>query len=315
MVAEGKVLDAIVNTFTGTDKKDEPCPLCGEIGGRSSWLGKTRYAGLTFEYVECVACHSLRCSPMPNGHTLAQMYSSGYFGCSLAQEGHSTPEMETALRRLTEVLGSVGEGRFLDFGCGRGQLLSLARSLGWDAVGIEYDADVAREAETLTGARVVTYPPVDLMNEGVFADVLFLGDVLEHLTDLESQLPEIIRLIKPGGLLVAAGPLEANPCLFFWVLKSVRRVLGHPDVEMPPYHVSLSTTTGQRALFARHGLETVEYVMEETHWPAPSRLTIQDAKNPRAVGLFMIRKTSRIVSRLRPRAWGNRYFFVGRIPL
>ena len=84
---------------------------------------------------------------------------------------------------------------------------------------------------------------------------------------------------------------------------------------MPPYHVTLSTTTGQRALFARHGLETVEYAMEETHWPAPSRLTIQDAKNPRAVGLFMIRKTSRIVSRLRPRAWGNRYFFVGRTPL
>ena len=304
-----------MNTFTPTARKEEPCPLCGEVGGRSSWLGKTRYAGLTFEYVECVACHSLRCSPMPDAQTLAQMYSAGYFGSSMAQEGRSTPELETDSRRLTQVLGSVDEGTFLDFGCGRGQLLSLARSLGWNAVGIEYDDDVAREAETLTGARVVTYPPVDLVKEGRLADVLFLGDVLEHLTDLESQLPEIIRLIKPGGLLVAAGPLEANPCLFFWVLKSVRSVSRHRDVEIPPYHVTLATTTGQKALFARHGLATVEYVMEETHWPAPSRLTIQDVKNPRAVGLFMIRKMSRIVSRLRPRAWGNRYFFVGRTPM
>ncbi len=304
-----------MNTITATAKKDESCPLCGEVGGTSSWLGKTRYAGLTFEYIECVACHSLRCSPMPNDHTLAQMYSAGYFGGSLAEEGHSTPELETASRRLTEVLGSVREGTFLDFGCGRGQLLSLAGSLGWDAVGIEYGADVARETATLTGARVVTYPPVDWMNEGLLADVLFLGDVLEHLTDLESQLPEIIRLIKPGGLLVAAGPLEANPCFFLWMLKSVRSVLRHRDVEMPPYHVTLATTTGQKALFAGHALETVEYVMEETHWPAPSHLTIQDAKNPRAVGLFMIRKMSRIVSHLRPRVWGNRYFFVGRTSL
>lgn len=50
-------------------------------------------------------------------------------------------------------------------------------------------------------------------------DVLHLGDMIEHLTDLEHQFPEILRLIKPGGYLLAQGPLEAGPNLFTSVLK------------------------------------------------------------------------------------------------
>jgi hypothetical protein len=154
--------------------------------------------------------------------------------------------------------------------------------------------------------------PLELSFEEPVADVLNLGDVIEHLTTVEQQLPGILRLIKPAGLLVAQGPLEANANLFTALLQLSRQLRPRP-AHFPPYHVMLATSRGQRALFTRFGLEDVHYSVSEVAWPAPSQISFQDLSRPRNLVLFGVRRLSQLASSLRPERWGNRYFYVGRV--
>jgi SAM-dependent methyltransferase len=245
---------------------------------------------------------------MPDDQTLAEMYGPDYATSFTEDPGIDDPK--EALRVMKWLKKREG-GTFIDYGCGAGLLLTEAAKLNWQAIGVELDEEVAKEVERRTGARVVSHT-VELA-DGPHADILHLGDVIEHLTEINRRMPEILRLIKPGGLLLAQGPLENNANLFTMMVRLGRRwrPVGR-TTEMAPYHVMLATAEGQRTLFRRFGLEEIEYTVREVAWPAPSRLAFSDTLRPRAVALFIIRRLSQAVSALRPKRWGNRYFYVGR---
>jgi SAM-dependent methyltransferase len=260
---------------------------------------------MQYPYVECGACRSLYCDPMPDSDTLGRMYGPSYAA--------GFPRDESAdLRDDVRVLGWLASrppGVFVDYGCGSGALLKEARALRWNGVGVELDARVAEATSVETGVRVVT-DPGDLPQGA--ADAVHLGDVIEHLTRLDEQMPSILSLLKPGGFLLAQGPLEANQNLFTAVVRLARRVRRRATAQMPPYHVLLATAAGQRALFRRFGLMEERYEVTEVFWPAPAHLGFGDFVRPRRVGLHVVRRLSRWLSHLRPREWGNRYFYVGR---
>src|SRR5262249_22281433 len=135
------------------------------------------------------------------------------------------------------------------------------------------------------------------------------GDVLEHLTGLPGQLRVILRLVRPGGLVVAQGPLEANACVFTWVVRGARGLRGAPTATMAPYHVVLATAAGQRRLFERSGLACLEFSVSEVDWPAPARIGARDLRDPRRVALFALRRVSRATSRVASTRFGNRYLY------
>ena len=199
-----------------------------------------------------------------------------------------------------------------DYGCGVGDLLVAAREVGWEPVGVEFASEVARDVEERTGVRCVDDGGVDSLPDGT-ADVVHLGDVIEHLTDPNAELPRVLRLLRPGGALIAQGPLEANPNLFLALLRASKLVRRGRESSLPPYHVTLATLAGQRALFERFGLEPVEMSVFEVSWPAPRRLTRENLSAGSAA-LFGARKLSQAVSRLAGDRLGNRYFYVGRVP-
>ena len=257
--------------------------------------------------MECVHCGSLYCNPMPDGQALASMYGTDYKD-SFALEPPKDNAEES--QRLMDLLKKLERGTFVDYGCGGGTLLTMATKLNWKAIGIEYDQDAAEEIEKQTGARVVTHHQIE--HSKMSADVLHLGDVIEHLTDVNEQMPQILRLIKPGGLLVAQGPLEANPNFFTLMVRAARSIRRGRRIEMAPYHVMLATSKGQRMLFTRLGLSELEFEVTEVPWPAPPKLSAADLLRPRLLGLFMLRKLSQVISTFFPEQLGNRYLYIGR---
>lgn len=279
------------------------CPLCGRSVARPSWLGGIRYEAREYRYLECRHCQSLFCDPMPDDDTLAGMYGTAY------RQGSDEVADPKDHDRVRMWLVDRSPGVFVDYGCGSGELLGAAAAAGWEAIGVELDGEVARGTQARTGVTVVTEPT--RLGRGV-ADVLHLGDVIEHLTRMDEQMPEILRLLKPGACLIAQGPLEANPNLFLGLVRLVRRIKRARPIEMAPYHVSLATAMGQRQLFGRFGLHELEFRVTEVSWPAPERLGFADLWAPRRAVLFAGRCVSQWVSRLRPQQWGNRYFYVGR---
>ena len=286
------------------------CPLCANAQSRPSWLGTLHYAGREFPYVECTSCRSLYASPMPDESTLSRMYGLEYETAAAVAPGHGIEDPKER-RRVVSWLKGRPAGTFLDYGCGGGHLLAAMNAIGWRALGVEFDPDVAAATAQRVGVPVASRFSVDALAMEPPADVLHLGDVIEHLTDPDTELPRILRLIKPGGFLIAQGPLEANASLFTNLLKLTRRARGVTTSEMAPYHVMLATADGQRAFFRRFGLREVAFSISEVAWPAPARLSGDDCIHPRLVALYLIRRLSQAVSALRPDHWGNRYFYVG----
>jgi len=280
------------------------CPLCNENQKRDSWLGITRYHGKEFPYSECTRCRSLYCDPMPDDQTLAEMYGPGYamsFAADPSVDDPKEPEKVLAL------LAKGTRGTFLDYGCGKGDLLTAAKKLGWNAVGVEFDDEVVRQLRERLGLTIMT--SLEAVSSEPIADVLHLGDVIEHMTKINEQMPAVLKLIKPGGRLVAQGPLEGNFNVFTMGIRLSRKLRPAP-VEMAPYHVLLATRQGQEECFKRFGLEPEEFSVSEVAWPAPARLTRADLVKPRALGLYGLRRLSQGVSTIQSR-WGNRYFYVG----
>lgn len=277
------------------------CPLCGAENSRGSWL-ELEFRGSRFPYRECSGCGSLYCSPMPDAEMLGHMYGSDYM-----LDPDARPENLT-LDKFRDVLNFVEplpKGIFLDYGCGDGRLLIRMKEVGWDAVGVDYNPDFASE---LADKGIRVHSPFDEMD--MQADVLHLGDVLEHLTDLPSDFPRILRLLKPGGFLIAHGPLEGNHNLFYEALKFGKRFKKGPT-SMPPFHVMLATTKGQRGAFERNKLRQVVFHEEEIAFPAPSTISLSEMANLRKTALFSLRKLSQLATKLKL-GGGNRYFYVGR---
>jgi SAM-dependent methyltransferase len=283
------------------------CPLCECEQAKPSWFGSIFYHEREFSYLECLSCHSLYCDPMPDDETLAQMYGPNYLVTVSASGAEEPQEASTVVEWLKRSLGTT----FVDYGCGAGTLLKEALKLNWQAIGVEYDEQVAQRTQQRTGARVVSESAV--FGAQPVADVLNLSDVIEHLTQASRQMPEILRLLKPGGMLLAQGPLEANFNLFALGLRLARWLHRGQRTEGTPYHVLFATAQGQRQFFRRLGLEEVEYTVREVAWPAPERLSLAVVRQPRQLALFLLRRLSQAVSALNPGRFGNRYFYAGRL--
>lgn len=281
-----------------------PCPLCASPELARSWWGTTTYRGTTYAYLRCKSCGSASCDPMPDEATIQLMYGVDY----VSDGGH-----EAEFRNDGDVVALLRRrpaGRFLDIGCGAGSLLGDVATTGWTPLGIELDPEVAARVAAETGFEVHT--PAEAAAAGLTADVVHLGDVLEHLPDPLQGLHDALRFLRPGGLLVAQGPLEANPNLFLAVMRLGRLRGGRASATLPPYHVLLATAPGQERLFDRAGLTTERFDVSEIAWPAPPRLS--SCHGPRHLVLYAVRRLSKVLSRLPIGRLGNRYLYVGTAP-
>lgn len=284
------------------------CPLCGWDGAACRSSFAVHFERRVYEYHACGACGSLFCLPMPDNGTLSRMYGLAYGGACAPGVGVEDPK---APQKVMAVLGRRRRGVFLDFGCGSGSILEAARALGWQPIGVEFQADVARRVGAETQLPVLHGMDRLQADWTGRIDVVHVGDVIEHLPAPVDTLRSLVAVLAPGGWLVAQGPLEGGPCLYTAVLRAARRVRNAAPVDMPPYHVLQATVAGQRALFERAGLATVEYSVAEVAWPAPSRLSREVVRSFPLLGLFVLRKVSQSLSRLGAGSWGNRYFYVG----
>jgi SAM-dependent methyltransferase len=265
------------------------------------------FQGLVRRYSRCRGCGSRSLSPMPESEELRKLYTKEYFSdTGPDQQGGHPRNHKWVLDNLPE----AGEGLFVDLGCGDGELLRLAAERGYDVLGVEVDQKSADAAELECGCPIRTFD--DLPNYSEQASAVHLGDVLEHVADPESLIREAMVLLRPGGLLLVQGPLEANRSLFNMVLAAVAVFRRSVPVTNPPYHVHLVTSRGQEGFFQRLGFRTLTYQLSDISWPAPSRFELALTGNPRRLALYLCRRLSTAARPLAPRVLSNRFEYIGR---
>jgi SAM-dependent methyltransferase len=158
------------------------------------------------------------------------------------------------LRELEVVL--TYKGRILDVGCGRGEMLSAAKSLGWNAQGVEPSHEFSDLARRRYGVEVRNCSLEAAKYPDNYFDVVTLAAVMEHLYYPKQMLIEVNRILRPGGLLWMDAPNEAS--LFNHVGNFYFRIQGknwvtHLAPTFSPYHVQGFTRKSITILLQRVG--------------------------------------------------------------
>lgn len=158
------------------------------------------------------------------------------------------PHRERALRDLAVRLTRVsGPGKLLDVGCGDGHFLSLCSELGWSAVGIEADANLAARAHRNTGLeiRAGQYTPESFPPESF--DAISMVHCLEHFPAPQDALAAAWQQLSPGGCLCIEVPSIRSPHWLLWRMLRLRRLIDNPSGVIRE-HVSYFTPTSLRRL-------------------------------------------------------------------
>ena len=143
------------------------------------------------------------------------------------------------------------KGKILDIGAGTGDFLMAARRQEWKVFGTEPNPD-ARKLAAKKGISLeettATFPDQSF-------DVITMWHVLEHVPDLNSQISELNRLLKPDGILVIAVPnfksYDARKYKEFWAAYDVPRHLYHfsPSAIKEIFSINNFSLTIQKGLF------------------------------------------------------------------
>jgi len=185
-----------------------------------------------------------------------------YVQCSECQTSYEVPK---ALKNAKP------KGRVLDFGCGHGQFIKSLIEDDYEAFGVEHDKKVRQIAAKETGCIVSDFNW--LLESGIKFDVIYLGDVLEHIYNPSEMLQSLRLLLKSDGIFYITGPLERNINLvfllsnFFGYLKYLR-FGGRISNSFPPYHLWMTSTSSMRDFFNKTmKFEEVYYSVVDSGWP------------------------------------------------
>jgi 2-polyprenyl-3-methyl-5-hydroxy-6-metoxy-1,4-benzoquinol methylase len=119
------------------------------------------------------------------------------------------------------------KGRILDIGAGTGDFLLECKNQNWDILGIEPN-DKAKGIAL--GKGIKFGDTIEKLESNSF-DVITMWHVLEHVPDVEHQVAELKRLLKPSGTIIIAVPnfksYDANHYKEFWAAYDAPRHLWH----------------------------------------------------------------------------------------
>lgn len=111
----------------------------------------------------------------------------------------------------------LAEGKFCDLACGLGITGGIYSALtGNKTFGVDYSLEsvkFGRDEAKRFGVKSC-FSVGDLYHLGIknnYFDTVYMGQVLEHLTDERGILDEAVRILKPDGKLIISVPKDDSP--------------------------------------------------------------------------------------------------------
>lgn len=287
------------------------CYFCGCVSKKSKRRRLLFFKELRMYYF-CRECGTFSLYPKLQDSDFETLYSSSYIdnvsnNDQIDEEVDRFKALKFFLRNINHPIGK----NFLDYGCGaNAELLIFATSLGLVSVGVEVEAST-REMATLNSSALVIDPEEFAMTDQKF-DVIFLGDVLEHVNNPGEILKDICAHLKPNGFLFIQGPLESASTLTNKLVELKSILLRGTRVEFPPYHVTLSKLNSLKKILSANGFLLHTCSVEEVWWPASKSSLMHPIRNPAAWSLAVAKAIDRGLSVLLPK-YGTRFEIVCKV--
>lgn len=155
-----------------------------------------------------------------------------------------------ALKNKLQLINNLSEnkGKILDIGAGTGDFLLVAKQNGWETTGIE-PSEKAKQIAIQKGVSFAENTK-DLQNQSF--DVITMWHVLEHVPNLENQILELKRVLKPNGTLLVAVPnfksFDANYYGKHWAAYDV------------PIHFWHFSKTAIKLLFEKQNMKLIKVI-------------------------------------------------------
>jgi SAM-dependent methyltransferase len=234
---------------------DEPgrCAACGAgdlrphlrvrgEAGAEGLIPTTKEFGTALgDIVVCGVCGHMQLDRFPTDAELDAAYAAAESDDYVEEEAGQRASFAGVLERIGRYSAS---GAILDVGCWVGFLLAEARDRGWDpCVGLEPSLYASAYARERLGLDVRTEDLFASELEPASFDVVFMGDVLEHLTRANAALERVRELLRGGGLIAVALPDAGS---------RVARALGARWWSVIPTHVHYFTRSSAATMLTRH---------------------------------------------------------------
>jgi 2-polyprenyl-3-methyl-5-hydroxy-6-metoxy-1,4-benzoquinol methylase len=159
----------------------------------------------------------------PSKESLAAYYEKNYYQNESAgyRKEYSKLELEVIRLRIAQrsakALGLLKEnisGRMLDVGCGEGFAISYYKELGWSVTGIDFSSAGVKNMHPELLSFVRQGDVFKLLENQINAnekyDLIWLGNVLEHVLDPTGLLISLRKIISQNGILVLTVPNDGN---------------------------------------------------------------------------------------------------------
>jgi len=167
---------------------------------------------------------------------------------------------ESRLRKCASLIASLPAGRLLDIGCTNGEWARHWASRAWDTAGVDINEEqVAFARGAGIDARCCDLNRDPLPFDDATFDLIFAGEVIEHLVDTDGFLAEVRRCMKLGGHLVLTTPNLAS------FENRIRLLLGIYPIWLN-YNLAVSghvrgyTPRVLKRQLATHGLRTLRHI-------------------------------------------------------
>jgi 2-polyprenyl-3-methyl-5-hydroxy-6-metoxy-1,4-benzoquinol methylase len=184
------------------------CPLCGEPAPEQA-----RAVFPPYRVVDCATCSMRYLSPRAHESDVARLYGAPEYwergGPESGYSSYSSIEpllVRTFIRRLSPFPPREAGARLLDVGCGPGAGLDAARSLGYEAWGLDVSSAAVAVASARYPDRVRLGTLSDRLFPQGFFDVITLFDVIEHIYDPRRLALDLAWHLAPEGRIAVATP-------------------------------------------------------------------------------------------------------------
>ena len=223
-------------------------------GGASHRYG----LGVETAIVRCRSCGLLFPDPFPFPREPQELYGhpDEYFGVTDIRE-----RLEGFRGLADEVARRTGlaRPRLLDVGCGRGELVHVARERGWDAIGTEFADAMIAEARDRYGVALLRQSVEELAAAKLPPfDAVILSAILEHVHDPDSMIASVRAITRPGSVVYIDTPREPNLLTILGGASNRlrgSRVVYNLSPSWPPYHVFGFDPRSLRRVLDKHDFE------------------------------------------------------------
>jgi 2-polyprenyl-3-methyl-5-hydroxy-6-metoxy-1,4-benzoquinol methylase len=226
------------------------CPACE--GNSAKYVEKIR----EYEINKCRDCGLVYSVPMKAGDESFYQHHLVY---EMPTEAEALKQLESFDNARNRALWrKIPKGaRILDIGCGYGAFAALSLRRGFDAWGIDFNAqqiELGRTAYGMDGrlkvGRLEALASLDLPAR---YDVITMFEVIEHVEDPRGLVDQVGRLLNDNGILAISCPNEAR-----WM------PAGRIFVDYPPHHLTRWSPSALKAMVQSAGFRDCKFHVDSS---------------------------------------------------